>query len=111
MILMVLVVVHVQYAAPTKGPIFYDLILANDAVQGKLLICIFSFNFVFGGASMQQVVTTLEALGAAGLVMVVESDSAGSMFTPIPLTMPGIVLVDAMHSEANTLVLDPDLES
>jgi len=111
-------------APPTKGPIFYDLILANDAVQGegnplyspsdcqvpsifnkplvqgKLLICIYSFNFLFGGASMQQVVTTLEALGAAGLVMVVESDSAGSMFTPIPLTIPGIVLVDAMHSEA-----------
>jgi hypothetical protein len=114
--------------APTKGPLLYDMILAQDAVQGagnplyspsdcqlpslfnkllvqgKLMICTFSFNFIFGGASMQQVVTTLEALGAAGLVMVVESDVAGSKFDPIPLTIPGIVIIDAMNSEANPLV-------
>ncbi|CAM6049035.1 unnamed protein product [Sphagnum compactum] len=110
-------------APPTKGPLLYDMILAQDAVQGagnplyspsdcqlpslfskllvqgKLMICTFSFNFIFGGASMQQVVTTLKALGAAGLVMVVESDVAGSKFDPIPLTIPGIVIIDAMNSE------------
>jgi hypothetical protein len=53
---------------------------------------------------MQQVVTTLKALGAAGLVMVVESDVAGSKFDPIPVTIPGIVIIDAMNSEANPLV-------
>ncbi|CAM6074802.1 unnamed protein product [Sphagnum tenellum] len=110
-------------APPTKGPFLYNLISANDAmqgqgnplytpsdcqlaslfnkllVQGKLMICTYSFNFIFGGASMQQVVSTLEALGAAGLVMVVESDVAGSKFDPIPFTMPGIVIIDAMNSE------------
>jgi hypothetical protein len=72
-------------------------------VQKKLMICTYSFNFIFGGASMQQVVNTLEALGAVGLVMVVESDVAGSKFHPIPFTMPGIVIIDAMNSEANPL--------
>ncbi len=52
---------------------------------------------------MQQVVSTLEALGAAGLVMVVESDVAGSKFDPIPFTMPGIVIIDAINSEASPL--------
>ncbi len=52
---------------------------------------------------MQQVVSTLEALGAAGLVMVVESDVAGSKFDPIPFTIPGIVIIDAMNSEVNFL--------
>jgi len=67
------------------------------------MICTHSFNFIFGGASMQQVVSTIEALGAAGLVMVVESNVAGSNFDPIPFTMPCIVIIDAMNFEANPL--------
>ncbi|KAH9553405.1 hypothetical protein CY35_08G007200 [Sphagnum magellanicum] len=84
-------------APPTKGPFLYNLISANDAtqgpgnplytpsdcqlaslfnkllVQGKLMICTYSFNFIFGGASMRQVVlldyysrlTTRDANGIA----------------------------------------------
>jgi hypothetical protein len=64
------------------------------------MICTYSFNFVFGGASMQTVVTTLQALGAVGVVMMVDSDSSGQQYSPIPLPIPAIVLVSYANSQA-----------
>ncbi len=120
------------FAAPTPGLGVYDMILADDAVvtgkrnplftpadcqvpslfnkvlvRGKLMICTYSFNFVFGGASMQTVVTTLQALGAVGVVMMVDSDSSGQQYSPIPLPIPAIVLVSYANSQAWHRLLIP----
>lgn len=49
---------------------------------------------------MQTVVTTLQALGAVGVVMMVDSDSSGQQYSPIPLPIPAIVLVSYANSQA-----------
>lgn len=120
-------------APATKGEVLYPLILAKDAtegqgnpgfapsdcqepsifqkalVTGKLLICTYGFNYIFGGSTLQQLVKTVEAVGAAGVVLVVESDGSGSKFDPVPLRIPAIALLSFADSanflgyyEANT---------
>ncbi len=112
-----------MFTAPTRGDRLYGMVLANDAVMGetnalytpsdcqepslfdpalvhnRLLVCTYSFNFIFGGSTMQQVVNTVRALGGAGFIMVVESDIAGSKFDPIPLPIPAIVLTVTSDSQ------------
>ncbi len=112
-----------MFAAPTRGDRLYGMVLANDAVMGetnalytpsdcqepslfdpalvhnRLLVCTYSFNFIFGGSTMQEVVNTVRALGGAGFIMVVESDIAGSKFDPIPLPIPAIVLTVTSDSQ------------
>ncbi|CAM6038984.1 unnamed protein product [Sphagnum compactum] len=113
----------IALAPPTRGDRLYGMVLANDAVMGetnalytpsdcqepslfdpalvhnRLLVCTYSFNFIFGGSTMQQVVNTVQALGGAGFIMVVESDIAGSKFDPIPLPIPAIVLTVTSDSQ------------
>ncbi len=56
---------------------------------------------------MQTVVTTLQALGAVGVVMMVDSDSSGQQYSPIPLPIPAIVLVSYANSQAWHWLLIP----
>ncbi|XP_024538202.1 subtilisin-like protease SBT2.5 [Selaginella moellendorffii] len=113
----------VGLAPPTPGSSTYSMILAKDAVgnssnyffspndcqdpslfnaqlvKGKVLICTFSFSFIFGGATVHQVAATVANLSAVGFVLVVESDLAGSKFEPVPISVPGIVITTSESSE------------
>lgn len=110
-------------AAATKGEGLYPLILAQDAtlpgqtdplftpsdcqepslfnkavIRGKLLICTYGFSYIFGGSTLQQLVKTVEAVGAVGVVLVVDSDGSGSKFDPVPLRIPAIALLTTTDS-------------
>ncbi|KAJ7269441.1 hypothetical protein O6H91_Y398200 [Diphasiastrum complanatum] len=113
-------------APSTSGSTLYNLILAKDAVgsqsdlffspndcqdptlfdkkivQGNILICTYSFSFIFGGATINQVAVTVQNVSAVGFILVVESDLAGSKFDPIPISVPGIVLT-TLEDSSNLL--------
>ncbi|CAN7126226.1 unnamed protein product [Brassica rapa subsp. narinosa] len=67
-------------------------------VEGKILLCGYSFNFVVGTASIKKVVATVKHLGAAGFVLVVENVSPGTKFDPVPSAVPGILITDVSKS-------------
>lgn len=109
-------------AAATAGVGLYPMILADDAVQGqgnplftpgdcqepslfnkalvagKVLICTYSYNYIYGGSTLQQLVTTIRTVKAAGVVLVVDGDSVGSKFDPVPLIVPAIVVTSYSDS-------------
>ena len=112
--------------AATKGEGLYPLVLAQDAtvpgqsnplfspsdcqepslfnkvvVSGKVLICTYGFSYVFGGSTLQQLVKTVEAVGASGVVLVVDSDGSGSKFDPVPLRIPAIALLTTGDSSVS----------
>ncbi|XP_024362590.1 subtilisin-like protease SBT2.5 [Physcomitrium patens] len=113
-------------APATRGAGLYPLILAQDAVQGsgdpslspsdcqspklynkllvrgKILICTYSFDYVYGGSTMQQLVKTVQSLEAAGVALVVDSDVSGGKYEPIPLAVPAIVFPTS--ADSNTLL-------
>jgi hypothetical protein len=110
-------------AASTPGEGFQTLVWADDAalgltnplsspsdcqdptildaslLQGKILICTYSFDFAFGSASLQQVVGTVQTLGAVGFIMVVQSDLGPNKLDPIPFVVPAIVLTSLQDSQ------------
>ncbi|ESQ50535.1 hypothetical protein EUTSA_v10022560mg [Eutrema salsugineum] len=73
-------------------------VLNKKLVQGKILLCGYSFNFVVGTASIKKVVETAKHLGAAGFVLVVENVSPGTKFDPVPSAIPGILITDVSKS-------------
>ncbi|KAL3693997.1 hypothetical protein R1sor_007648 [Riccia sorocarpa] len=73
--------------------------LDKGTVAGKILICTYSFNFVYGGSTIKRVEDTVRNLSAMGFIMVVQSDTAGSRFDPIPITVPGIIITSQNHSQ------------
>eukprot|EP00249_Psilotum_nudum_P002715 c15839_g1_i1 orf=1785-3449(-) len=111
---------------PTPGDGFYSMVLAEDALaessnlffnptscqqpeafnrtitQGKILICTYSFSFVFGQSTLKQVSQTTQNLSAVGFVMVVNSELPGTKFNPVPITVPGIVITNLADSQVST---------
>ncbi|KAH9306825.1 hypothetical protein KI387_011229, partial [Taxus chinensis] len=109
-------------APPTRKDKSYSLVAANDAmlntsdimfnpfdcqrpeflnktlIQGNILVCGYSYNFVFGGACVRRVSETAKNLSAAGFVLVVETVSPGAKFDPVPVGIPGIVIIEAEKS-------------
>jgi subtilisin family serine protease len=75
-------------------------ILNASLLQGKILICTYSFDFAFGSASLQQVVGTVQTLGAVGFIMVVQSDLGPNKLDPIPFVVPAIVLTSLQDSQS-----------
>ncbi|KAH0917053.1 hypothetical protein HID58_024713 [Brassica napus] len=73
-------------------------------VEGKILLCGYSFNFVVGTASIKKVVATVKHLGAAGFVLVVENVSPGTKFDPVPSAVPGILITDVSKSMVNETI-------
>ncbi|VVA99573.1 unnamed protein product [Arabis nemorensis] len=73
-------------------------VLNKKLIEGKILLCGYSFNFVVGTASIKKVVETAKHLGAAGFVLVVENVSPGTKFDPIPSAIPGILITDVSKS-------------
>eukprot|EP01018_Ginkgo_biloba_P027150 Gb_21511 [translate_table: standard] len=109
-------------APPTRQDWSYSLVAANDAmlnasdivfnpsdcqrsevlnktiVQGKILVCGYSYNFVFGGACVRRVSETAKNLSAAGFILAVETISPGAKFDPVPVGIPGILITEVDES-------------
>ncbi|KAF5184625.1 Subtilisin-like protease SBT2.6 [Thalictrum thalictroides] len=73
-------------------------VLNKRLVEGNILLCGYSFNFVVGTASVQKVSETAKSLGAVGFVLAVENVSPGTKFYPVPVGIPGIVIIDVKQS-------------
>lgn len=73
-------------------------VLNRRLVEGNILLCGYSFNFVVGTASIKRVSETAKSLGAAGFVLVVENITPGTKFDPVPSSTPGIVITDVSKS-------------
>ncbi|KAK9715469.1 hypothetical protein RND81_06G167700 [Saponaria officinalis] len=69
-------------------------LLNRRLVEGNILVCGYSFNFVIGSSSVKQVSETARSLGAAGFILAVENVTPGTRFNPVPSRIPGIVISD-----------------
>ncbi|CAN1229073.1 Subtilisin-like protease SBT2.6 [Linum grandiflorum] len=67
-------------------------------VEGRILLCGYSFSFVAGTSSIKKVSETAKKLGAAGFVLAVESNTPGAKYDPVPVCTPGIVITDSLKS-------------
>ncbi|XP_028751366.1 subtilisin-like protease SBT2.6 [Neltuma alba] len=74
-------------------------VLNKKLVEGNILLCGYSFNFVVGTSSMKKVAETAKALGAVGFVLCVENVSPGTKFDPVPVSIPGILITDVKNSK------------
>uniref|UniRef100_A0A6N2KGH4 Uncharacterized protein n=1 Tax=Salix viminalis TaxID=40686 RepID=A0A6N2KGH4_SALVM len=73
-------------------------VLNRNLVEGNILLCGYSFNFVVGTASIKKVSETAKSLGAIGFVLAVENVSPGTKFDPVPVGIPGILITDVTKS-------------
>ncbi|KAJ4709251.1 Subtilisin-like protease [Melia azedarach] len=73
-------------------------VLNKNLVEGNILLCGYSFNFVVGTASIKKVSETAKSLGAAGFVLAVENVSPGTKFDPVPVGIPGILITEVDKS-------------
>ncbi|XP_058068192.1 subtilisin-like protease SBT2.5 [Magnolia sinica] len=73
-------------------------VLNKNKVEGNILLCGYSFNFIVGSASMKRVSETAKSLGAVGFVLAVENASPGTKFDPVPVGIPGILITDVSKS-------------
>ncbi|KAK1353472.1 Subtilisin-like protease [Heracleum sosnowskyi] len=73
-------------------------VLNKNMVEGNILLCGYSFNFVVGTASIKKVSETAKSLGAIGFVLAVENASPGTKYDPVPVGLPGILITDVSKS-------------
>lgn len=73
-------------------------VLNRNLIEGNILLCGYSFNFVVGTASIKKVSETAKSLGAVGFVLAVENVSPGTKFDPVPVGIPGILITDVTKS-------------
>ncbi|GMH03150.1 hypothetical protein Nepgr_004989 [Nepenthes gracilis] len=73
-------------------------VLNKNMVEGNILLCGYSFNFVVGSASIKKVSETSKSLGAVGFVLAVENIAPGTKFDPVPSSFPGILITDVSKS-------------
>ena len=83
-------------------------VLNKKLVQGNILLCGYSFNFVIGSASIKKASETAKSLGAIGFVLAVENVSPGTKFDPVPVAIPGIVITDV--SKSMVIIFTPLLQ-
>uniref|UniRef100_A0A0E0LF75 Subtilisin-like protease n=1 Tax=Oryza punctata TaxID=4537 RepID=A0A0E0LF75_ORYPU len=74
-------------------------LLNKRKVQGKILLCGYSFNYISGTASIKKVSQTARGLGAAGFIVAVENSYPGTKFDPVPVSMPGILITDVSRTK------------
>nr|XP_009417495.1 PREDICTED: subtilisin-like protease SBT2.5 [Musa acuminata subsp. malaccensis]XP_009417496.1 PREDICTED: subtilisin-like protease SBT2.5 [Musa acuminata subsp. malaccensis]XP_009417497.1 PREDICTED: subtilisin-like protease SBT2.5 [Musa acuminata subsp. malaccensis] len=74
-------------------------LLNRNKVEGNILLCGYSFNFVSGTASIKKVSETAKSLGAAGFIVAVENTYPGAKFDPVPVDTPGILITDARKTK------------
>lgn len=80
-------------------------VLNKNLVEGNILLCGYSFNFVVGTASIKKVSETAKSLGAIGFVLAVENSSPGTKYDPVPVGLPGILIADVSKSMVNIVIL------
>ncbi|KAL5974159.1 hypothetical protein ACLOJK_030822 [Asimina triloba] len=73
-------------------------VLNRNKVEGNILLCGYSFNFIVGNACIKKVAETAKSLGAAGFVLAVENASPGTKFEPVPVGIAGILITDVSKS-------------
>ncbi|KZV18285.1 subtilisin-like protease [Dorcoceras hygrometricum] len=73
-------------------------VLNKNLVQGNILLCGYSFNFVVGTSSIKKVWETAKSLNAVGFVLAVENASPGTKYDPVPVGIPGILITDNIKS-------------
>ncbi|XP_044950975.1 subtilisin-like protease SBT2.5 isoform X2 [Hordeum vulgare subsp. vulgare] len=69
-------------------------LLNKRKVQGKILLCGYSFNYISGTASIKKVSQTAKSLGAAGFVVAVEDSYPGTKFDHVPVNIPEILITN-----------------
>ncbi|XP_061364576.1 subtilisin-like protease SBT2.5 isoform X2 [Gastrolobium bilobum] len=74
-------------------------VLNKNLIEGNILLCGYSFNFVVGTSSIKKVSETAKALGAVGFVLCVENVSPGTQFDPVPVGLPRILITDVSNSK------------
>ncbi|WOL19769.1 hypothetical protein Cni_G28571 [Canna indica] len=74
-------------------------LLNRNKVQGNILLCGYSFNFVSGTASIKKVSETAKSLGAAGFIVAVENPYPGTKIDPVPVDTPGIVIAEVRKTK------------
>ncbi|WOL06491.1 subtilisin-like protease SBT2.5 [Canna indica] len=74
-------------------------LLSRNNVEGKILLCGYSYNFISGTASIKKVSETAKSLGAAGFIVAVENAYPGTKFDPVPVETPGILITDATKTK------------
>lgn len=108
-----------NFAAPTAGEVLFPIAAAADVcrrntttsfmaidscqhkelfipslVQGKIIICTYTFDFEFEAASIAAVADTVRGLGAAGFIITMDPDLGSEQVkgTTMTIPVPGIVL-------------------
>lgn len=76
-------------------------LLNRNKVEGNILLCGFSFNFISGTASIKKVSETAKSLGAAGFIVAVENTYPGTKFDPVPVDTPGILIADVSKTKVS----------
>lgn len=74
-------------------------LLNRKLVEGNILLCGYSFNFISGTASISKVSDTAKSLGAAGFIVAVENNYPGTKFDPVPVSVPGILITDVSKTK------------
>ena len=62
-----------------------------EMVRGKLLICSYGLNFIFGTSTLNNVVNTIKTLSAVGVVMITTVDLNGISISNQPFSVPAIM--------------------
>lgn len=76
-------------------------LLNKNKVEGNILLCGYSFNFVSGTASIKKVSETAKSLGAAGFIVAVENNYPGIKFDPVPVRIPGILITEVTKTKVS----------
>jgi hypothetical protein len=122
------IITEYLFTAGTPGDNMYNLILATDAslkhnhstaqnddecqnanildqemVQGKLLICSYSLNFLFGISTFNNVMDTIKNLSAVGVVMTTTMDLRGINIPDAPFSVPAIIVLASNASKVKLL--------
>ena len=62
-------------------------------VEGKILVCGYSYNFAYGAASLRRLSETAKSLSAVGFILAVENPSPWAKFDPALVGNPGIIII------------------
>ncbi|RDX60195.1 Subtilisin-like protease SBT2.2, partial [Mucuna pruriens] len=73
--------------------------LNQDLVQGNLLICSYSVQFMLGLSTIKQALETAMNLSAVGVVFSMDPFVTDFQLYPVPMKMPGIIIPSANDSK------------
>ena len=62
-------------------------------IEGNILVCGYSYNFVYGAASLRCLPETAKSLGAVRFILAMENPSPWAKFDPALVGNPGIIII------------------